>query len=310
MMGRHPRVSIGLPVFNGERYLEEAIQSLLSQTFSDLELVICDNASTDRTAEICDKYAALDERIRYHRNPRNLGASRNFNLTFECSTGEYFRWAAYDDLCAPQLVERCVAVLDADPSVVLCYPKTVTIDEKGVVVGPHEDNLVLLDHDAAERHKAILRRFRTNARCEPVFGLMRREALAGAGLLGNYNSADVILLQKLSLLGRFQEVPEHLFFRRFHPLISTRANPTPEAIAAWFDPNNRARVVAPKWRLFTERFKGIHATPLNVLTRMRCYSQVAQEMLWWSPGLGMELVRMTKVSFLRFSRSSHSRFRS
>ena len=96
-----PRVSLGFPVYNGERYLAAALDSLLGQTFRDLEVVICDNASTDRTAELCAAYAARDARVRYHRNPTNLGAAPNFNRTFELSRGEYFKWAAHDDVCAP-----------------------------------------------------------------------------------------------------------------------------------------------------------------------------------------------------------------
>ncbi len=87
-----PRVSIGLPVFNGERYLARAIDSILAQDFRDLELVVCDNASTDRTAEICAAYARRDPRVRYHRNPRNLGAGPNYDRCFHLARGEYFKW--------------------------------------------------------------------------------------------------------------------------------------------------------------------------------------------------------------------------
>ena len=112
MLNNKPRVSIGMPVFNGENYLAEALDSLLTQTFSDFELIISDNASTDKTEEICRAYAVRDQRIRYFRNQENLGASRNYNRVFELSSGEYFKWAAHDDLCAPEFLGRCVDVLD------------------------------------------------------------------------------------------------------------------------------------------------------------------------------------------------------
>ena len=93
-----PRVSIGLPVYNGDRYLRETIEGLLNQTFSDFELVICDNASTDRTQDICNEYCLLDKRVRYYRNNENIGAGKNFNKAFSLSQGKYFKWAACDDL--------------------------------------------------------------------------------------------------------------------------------------------------------------------------------------------------------------------
>ena len=126
-----PRVSIGLPVYNGEKFIREAIDSIFSQTFEDFELIISDNGSTDRTQQICQAYAAQDLRIRYYRNKKNIGAARNYNLVFELASGEYFKWAAHDDLCAPEYLERCVEILDRDPDVVLCYPKTSIIDEHG-----------------------------------------------------------------------------------------------------------------------------------------------------------------------------------
>lgn len=301
-----PRVSIGLPVYNGDRYLEGALQSLLAQTFSDFELIICDNASTDGTADICRAYAAEDERISYHRNPENLGATRNFNLVFELSSGEYFRWASHDDLCAPELLERCVAELDRHPTAALCYPRTTVIDEEGHEVGFREDDLILLDSDPVKRHKAFLLRFRTNAWCEPVFGVIRSGALRRTRLLGNFNSADVILLEELALLGTFHEVPEHLFFRRVHPDISTRANRTPEAIAEWFDPANCGRVVAPVGRRLLEHFRAVRTSPLGMFAKMGCYSHVTTLMISWSPGLAQELAGVVKSRFSRLGRRTDS----
>src|SRR4051812_44240337 len=93
-----PLVSIGLPVYNGEKYIAEAIESLLSQDYTNIEIIISDNASTDNTPQICQQYQHKNPRIRYFRNDTNIGASNNFNRTFELSKGEFFMWAAYDDL--------------------------------------------------------------------------------------------------------------------------------------------------------------------------------------------------------------------
>ena len=99
----YPRVSVGIPVFNGERFLAETIESILAQTFKDFEIVISDNASTDRTEEICRSYAARDPRIRYNRNDTNRGAAWNHNRVFELARGEYFKWQSHDDFCAPRV---------------------------------------------------------------------------------------------------------------------------------------------------------------------------------------------------------------
>src|SRR5512139_3267591 len=119
-----PRVSIGVPVYNGENFLKDALDSLLAQTFKDFEIVIADNVSTDQTEEICRSYAAKDARIRYYRNETNIGAGPNHNRVFELSRGEYFKWVCHDDMCAPEFLERCIEVLDRDPSVVLCHAET------------------------------------------------------------------------------------------------------------------------------------------------------------------------------------------
>src|SRR5712671_2230439 len=111
-ISKSPRVSIGVAVYNGERFLSKTLDSLLAQTFEDLEIIICDNCSEDGTEHICRSYAASDNRIQYHRNSTNIGAPRNFNLVTTLSRGEYFKWSSADDLCAPVMIERCVEVLD------------------------------------------------------------------------------------------------------------------------------------------------------------------------------------------------------
>src|SRR3989337_590294 len=128
MVANMPTVSIGLPVFNGEKYLRQALDSILAQTYQDFELIISDNASTDKTQQICREYVKKDSRIRYYRNKRNLGATRNHNRVFELSCGEYFKWASHDDLLAPEFLSRCVSVLDQDHSIVLCHSKTGRIN--------------------------------------------------------------------------------------------------------------------------------------------------------------------------------------
>src|SRR5207248_940805 len=135
MNGRIPQISVGMPLYNADRFLQETLDSILAQTFVNFELVISDNASNDRTEEICRAYAARDSRIRYYRKEINRGAAWNHNRVFELSRAKYFKWACYDDLLAPTFLEKCVAVLDCDPGVVLCFSIFRDFDDYGTRVG-------------------------------------------------------------------------------------------------------------------------------------------------------------------------------
>ena len=128
-----PLVSIGVPVFNGENYVEQALGSVLAQTMGDFEIVVSDNASTDRTSMICQDLAATDRRIRYYRNERNLGAGANYNLAFHQSRGTYFKWMGDDDRLTPTYVSRCVEVLDDDPTLILVTTQQAHVAPDGAV---------------------------------------------------------------------------------------------------------------------------------------------------------------------------------
>src|SRR6266852_7405967 len=129
-----PLVSVGLYVYNGERFLEEALDSILNQTFTDFELIISDNASTDRTGEIAEAHAERDDRIRYYRSEKNMGAGWNIRRVYELAAGKYFKQAAADDLLEPDFLRRCVDILESDPDCVVVYARTKEIDEDGAVI--------------------------------------------------------------------------------------------------------------------------------------------------------------------------------
>lgn len=254
-----PRVSIGMPVFNGERYMAETIDSILAQTFEDFELIISDNASTDSTADIVAAYADKDERVRSVRNARNLGAARNYNQLVEFSTGEYFKWAGYDDILRPTYVERCVEALDADPGLVIAYPRTQIIDGEGVIVRDHRDNLHLDDDDPVARACQFAKRFTL---CNPCFGVQRIDALRKSSLVQPFVSSDVPLLTEMAILGRWHEVPEQLFLRRIHATSSRQGQVTMLQVARWFDPNKKAPV-APVARMIGECLRSIGRSELS-----------------------------------------------
>jgi glycosyltransferase involved in cell wall biosynthesis len=264
-----PRVSIGLPVFNGENYLAEALDSILAQTYGNFELVISDNASTDGTREICQDYASKDGRIRYHRNDSNLGAAANYNRVFHLSRARYFKWISHDDLSAPEFLDRCVEILDGSPGTVLCYPKTIIVDGNGRAVRKYKDGLDLRQERPCER----LARFLSVVNlANAVFGLIRSDALRKTRLIGPYAGSDYILLMELCLQGKFSEIQEHLFFRRDHEK-NVRKMPIEER-RKWFDPRSSKALLGPRMKLLLEMIKAVKNTELDPYEKMLCYMQV------------------------------------
>ena len=136
-----PRVSVGIPVFNGENFLAHAIEAVLAQSYRDFELIICDNASTDAAEAICRRYAAADRRVRYHRNARNLGVGPNYDLCFAHARGVFFKWMAHDDAIEPNFLEETVARLEANPEAVLCCVNVCEIDADGRIVKEFDSGL-------------------------------------------------------------------------------------------------------------------------------------------------------------------------
>lgn len=282
-----PRVTIGLPVYNGQNYLAETMESLLAQTYTDFELVISDNASTDRTETICREYAVRDERIRYYRQEENVGASANYNRVFELARGVYFKWAAHDDLLAPTYLERCVAVLDADPDVVLAYTQAKAIDDQGQVVKVYPGK----HHFSAAAPRERFYEFVLDPHpVVAVFGLMRRDVLGRTRLIGKYAGSDRPLLSELSLLGKFYEVPEHLFFYRFHEEQSWGGNKSPQAQQAWYDPRRADKITFPQWRLLREHVRSIERSPVGLADRASCYLYMGYWMVKNRRRLGRNLL--------------------
>jgi glycosyltransferase involved in cell wall biosynthesis len=266
-----------MPVYNGEAFLEKSLLSLLDQSFSDFELVISDNASTDRTEELCRTYASRDSRIVYFRQPRNIGAADNYNYVFRQSTGAYFKWAAADDLCEKEFLERCVHVLNSRPDAVLCYAKTNIIGPDDRVMAEYDDRLRLEAPEAVVRFKQLAALL---GECNAVFGLIRAEALAASGLIGKYIGSDVCLLLELSLRGKFYELPDRLFLRREHPAASS-CNRDKRAQMDFFDPALRDSWVLPHWRRQLEKHRIVRRSLLSRLERSQLHIFLLRN-LWWS----------------------------
>ncbi|MFS0513957.1 glycosyltransferase family 2 protein [Nostoc sp. UIC 10607] len=310
MSSNQPRLSIGLPVYNGEKFIKEAIDSLLAQTFEDFELIISDNASTDKTEEICRAYAEQDQRICYYRNDKNIGCARNFNRVFKLSSGEYFKWAAYDDLHAPDFIKKCVEVLDQDPSIILCHSHTYFIDEQGNFLQNYD---IKLKADALKPHKRF-HELLTKHLCYQCYGVIRASALRMVPPMGGYGNADGILLLRLGLLGRFYEIPEYLFFARSHPqqsmsmffpnyLLFSDKNQKPllsmlpdfYAYAVWFDSANKGQILFPHWRIIWEYILSIWRSHLSLYERLCCHISLQQQLKGTEYLLLKDLLRVLQL---------------
>jgi glycosyltransferase involved in cell wall biosynthesis len=236
-----PLVSIGLPVYNGEKFIARALDSLLAQDFTDFEIVICDNGSQDSTADICASYAERDSRIRFFSNPTNIGLVGNFNRTFELSRGTYFKWAAHDDWHAPESLRLSVELLGRHPTAVACATGVSIIDEYGVEFDRWIPSVDLLTPEPRVRfHRMIWMLGEPHL----LFGLMRSSALRQTPLMQRYLASDRVLLAQLSLLGPVVHTTEVLHF--YTVSTQARRNYRP---SLHYDPKNRGTLPLRTWRM-------------------------------------------------------------
>lgn len=253
-----PRVTIGLPVFNGEQHLDETLHSLRAQDVEDLEILVSDNASTDATVDIVQAHTAKDSRVRLLRNSTNLGAAANYNRLVHEARGEYFKWAGYDDLLDPEYVRRCVAELDQHSDAVLAFPSTIIIDEAGAHVADHDDKLDLRGDESWRRVAQFARRV---SLCNACFGMMRRDVMLTTGLIRPYVSSDITFLAEMAARGGFIQLPDRLFYRRVHAGSSRQGHTTMAEVARWFDTSATRGPLAPRTRLFAETMRALAGGP-------------------------------------------------
>lgn len=269
------RVSIGIPVYNCESYIQQSVESMLEQTYGDFELVIADNASTDRTEEICRSLVEKDNRVRYVRNEHNLGGPGNFRHVFSLCKGEYHKWTTADDYCAPTVLEKCVEVLDREPDVVVCYPKTTFIKEHGEFIEEYDDDFHLLEDSPSARFIRILDAV---AYCHAHLGVIRRAAMERTNLIGDELSSDFRFLAEISLYGKFYVVPEHLFFRRFHETSSSWARTDMDHQRAYYDPERQSKFKMHAWRRYLNLFHSVTRAPIPMREKTTLYRYLAGKM--------------------------------
>jgi glycosyltransferase involved in cell wall biosynthesis len=282
-----PLVSIGLPVYNGQKYISDAIDSVLRQTFSDFELIITDNASTDDTKQICLFYAEKDKRVKYFRKETNLGAAPNFNYAFKLSEGKYFKWIAHDDVIAPDFIEKCLKHLETEPDAVLCSSNVGIIDENGFVIDTFNLRLNTNHPEPSKRFRSLILDWHL---CFDVFGLIRASALKRTPLMGGYGHGDGVLLARLGLIGHFIKLDDTSLFFRKHPEQSMQQYGEYDKLTGkndyreysyWFDLSNKNKNIYPHWRILKEYFLSIQYANNNLMSTsfFICYVHLIRWMI-------------------------------
>jgi glycosyltransferase involved in cell wall biosynthesis len=265
-----PRVSIGVPVYDGAEYLAGCLEALLGQTYRDLEIIVSDNASSDESAAIARVYAALDPRIRVLESRVNVGGNANFQRVLDLARGEYFKWAAHDDLVEPSFVERCVEVLDRDPSVVCCHTRTDKIDRAGRALAGHGDptraSVAGSDPRPHVRFRDVLLHSGYAVRS---FGVIRRAEIAACRAFLPIYGSEKVLMAELALRGRYHDIEEVLFHVRLHGS-SASALGTAAHKQEFAAPSCDTSRLSVRLRLLTGYLDAIRRAPISAVEKARC----------------------------------------
>jgi glycosyltransferase involved in cell wall biosynthesis len=261
-----------MPVYNGEKYIAQALDSFLRQTYTDFELIISDNASTDSTEAICRDYAGRDPRIRYERLEKNVGLYPNFDRVFTSARGEYFKWAAHDDVCAETFLEACVAALDADPCIVLSYCEMQPIGESGQFIAKSK----VWERVRRVNSRRVAFRFRDVIMQWPdlgeIYGVIRTRLLKLAPVMTPYGGGgEKAILAVLCLRGRFHRIPKSLFFYRCHPAQDGVLGGKLDIVAIQININ-----------IFLAYWKALRDAPLPLVDRIACYRGLVDCAVGWT----------------------------
>jgi glycosyltransferase involved in cell wall biosynthesis len=280
------RVFIGMPVFNGERFLAEAIESHLAQTRGDFTLMIADNASTDATMDICQNYARRDSRVRVFRHASNIGAPRNWNFVVKQADAEYFKWSTCNDLIKPTTLEKSVAALDDNMDAVLVQGRTRLVDEDSGAVSEYQRDLSLEEPTPGQRLLGLASRLSLN---NGQSGLIRLAALKITRLERFYPDGDVALMAELALLGKFLVLPEYLFTRRMGSTTFTRMLGAKEK-QAFFDPQGGKVRESNLLRLHLDVLRASLGIPMAYRHRFGAILAAMRYLLWHRGDISKELL--------------------
>jgi glycosyltransferase involved in cell wall biosynthesis len=294
-----PRVSIGLPVYNGERFLRHTIESFLGQSFTDFELIISDNASTDLTAEICLEFARKDPRVRYFRQSRNRGATFNWNFVVHQARGEFFKWAAANDHCDARFVERCLEVLRQHHDVVLCYCRAQITSDEDEFVRIDDHDAPALDATAAAR---FIRLMSKGGTLNESSGLVRLEALRQTRLQRRYPQGDNVLMAELAALGKFWLIDDALFYRRIGSASSMTRSVSHAQLQEIHHPERKYFRSFDKCIQQLDFLRASLVAPVSWTQKPRFFLSVLRRIAWQRDAMAREV-----VNFIMGSRETSKR---
>lgn len=273
MPSRTPCVTIGVPVYNGSRYLSDCLDSLLAQDHRDFVILISDNASSDSTGQIALRYAALHPNVMYHRHARNIGMYGNMDYLLRSSTTPYVKLASADDFWAPRMLSDALQVLESDPSVSLAYPMMTLVDADGGSMQPYGARLHLVEPDPVERFKRALNEI---GLVSQLMGVMRTEVVRKMQRLRNVPGEDIPFVCEMALHGKIFQTDAHQYFRRMHPSASSYRRDSPDHQTRLVLESGARRMRFIAWRLHAGLLSRVASSPLSV---------------WDKAGLGLYLLR-------------------
>jgi glycosyltransferase involved in cell wall biosynthesis len=271
-----PLVSVGMPVFNGELFLRAAIDSMLTQSHTNLELIISDNASTDGTAAIANEFATRDSRVRYVRHPRNIGAPRNWNYVAKCARGKYMKWASANDYCDASMIAACIELLESDERIVLCYGTTRLVDEVTGAVTPFDGDFSITEERPSARLSQLLAQLRLN---NAMSGLIRMDALRRTRLIRLYPSADFVLMAELAMAGMFVLLPQPLLFRRIGAR-SFSGHLTHSELREFLDPEGKFNTRLSRLRMNIGYLAAVLRASMSLSEKRSALRLVARSAYW------------------------------
>jgi glycosyltransferase involved in cell wall biosynthesis len=270
-------VTIGVPVYNGERFLPQCLDSLLSQTYRAFVLLISDNASTDRTQQICHGYVKSDPRVRYHRNPLNIGLYGNFNQVLRLIRTPYIKLASADDFWAPTMLADAIQQMQSDASLVLCYPRAVLVNEDGEEIGRYDKSPNLMEVDPTLRFRRVLNE---SGLINQLMGVMRTAAVHSMLPLMKQPAADWVFLAELSLYGKIMELPKFQYFRRFHEGSSSWDRESQSHQVRLVSSEGTRRVHLRAWKHHCGLMRRVVHSPLSFKAKMELLHFLGRRAVW------------------------------
>jgi glycosyltransferase involved in cell wall biosynthesis len=272
-----PRLSIGMPIYNGAETIADSLDSLLAQTFTDFELIVSDNASTDNSVEIVQRYQRQDARIRLIRQPVNLGANGNFSAVVDAAQGTYFKWTTCSDLCSPHFLQASVDLLDRHPEVVLAAPTTLLFESDPAQHQAYDGDIEVRGNLPSERFVQLIRKLKFN---NAMNGVIRTSALRyQQPVIDHFLKADIVMVSCLALQGEFALVPDALFYRRMDPKTATILMSVEDDIKHHY-PVMSSKALFPTWRLYAGWCRAAWKTPVPAHERRTACRYLARMAIW------------------------------